>query len=99
MAKTPSASSGRSACTSVTASANATVPAEPSPEELKGTHRATWAAGDYAAVAEHIDEMPPRDLLALMDIGPGQDVLDVATGTGNAALRAAAGGAPSSAST
>jgi SAM-dependent methyltransferase len=70
-----------------------TVPAEPSPEELKRAHRATWAAGDYAAVAEHIDDTPPRDLLALMDIEPGQDVLDVATGTGNAALRAAAAGA------
>ena len=69
------------------------VPAEPSPEELKRTHRATWAAGDYAAVAEHIDDTPPRDLLALMDVGPGQEVLDVATGTGNAALRAAATGA------
>ena len=29
--------------------------------ELKLVHRATWAAGDYAAVARHIDEGPaPR---------------------------------------
>jgi len=61
--------------------------------DLKKTHRATWAAGDYAQVAEHIDEAPPRDLLDRIDIRPGQDVLDVATGTGNAALRAAAAGA------
>jgi len=61
--------------------------------DLKRTHRATWAAGDYAAVAEIIDEAPPRDLLARMDITPGQAVLDVATGTGNIALRAAAAGA------
>jgi SAM-dependent methyltransferase len=61
--------------------------------DLKRTHRAIWAAGDYAAVAEHIDETPPRDLLARMDITPGQAVLDVATGTGNVALRAAAAGA------
>ena len=61
--------------------------------DLKRTHRATWAAGDYAAVAEHIDEAPPRDLLELMDLAPGQDVLDVATGTGNVALQAAAAGA------
>lgn len=61
--------------------------------DLKRVHRATWAAGDYAAVAELIDEVPPRDLLGRMDIKPGQDVLDVATGTGNAALRAAAAGA------
>jgi SAM-dependent methyltransferase len=61
--------------------------------DLKKTHRATWAAGDYAQVAEHIDEAPPRDLLDRVDIRPGEDVLDVATGTGNVALRAAAVGA------
>ena len=61
--------------------------------DLKQTHRATWAAGDYAAVAEHIDAVPPRDLLNRVAIAPGQDVLDVATGTGNVALRAAAAGA------
>jgi len=61
--------------------------------ELKLVHRATWAAGDYAAVARHIDEVPPRELLARMDIQPGQEVLDVATGTGNLAIRAAAAGA------
>lgn len=61
--------------------------------ELKNAHRATWAAGDYAAIAEHVDEAPPRDLLARADIRPGQDVLDVATGTGNVALKAAAAGA------
>jgi SAM-dependent methyltransferase len=61
--------------------------------DLKQTHRATWAAGDYAAVAEHIDAVPPLDLLDRMDVQPGQDVLDVATGTGNVALRAAARGA------
>lgn len=61
--------------------------------DLKKTHRATWAAGDYAQVAEHIDEAPPRDLLDRVEIRPGQDVLDVATGTGNVALQAAAAGA------
>jgi len=61
--------------------------------ELKRVHRATWAAGDYAAIAELIDDAPPGDLLARIDIAPGQDVLDVATGTGNIAIRAAAAGA------
>jgi len=61
--------------------------------DLKRVHRATWAAGDYAAVAQVIDELPPRDLLARMDIAPAHQVLDVATGTGNIALRAAAAGA------
>jgi SAM-dependent methyltransferase len=61
--------------------------------DLKRVHRATWAAGDYAAIAELIDEAPPRDLLARVDVTPGQEVLDVATGTGNIAIRAAAAGA------
>jgi len=61
--------------------------------ELKRVHRATWAAGDYAAVAELIDETPPRDLLARVEVAPGHEVLDVAAGTGNVAIPAAAAGA------
>jgi SAM-dependent methyltransferase len=61
--------------------------------ELKRAHRGTWAAGDYAAVAEVIDEVPPRDLLSRVEVAPGQDVLDVAAGTGNIAIRVAAAGA------
>jgi SAM-dependent methyltransferase len=60
---------------------------------LKDVHRATWAAGDYPAIAEHIDSVPPTHLLATIGIEPGQRVLDVATGSGNVALRAAAAGA------
>jgi SAM-dependent methyltransferase len=62
-------------------------------EDLKKTHRATWAAGDYGAIAELIDDVPPRDLLASVEVKPRQEVLDVAAGTGNIALRAAAAGA------
>ena len=40
-------------------------------EDLKRTHRATWAAGDYAAVAERIDEVPPRDLLERVPVPLG----------------------------
>ena len=58
--------------------------------DLKRVHRATWAAGDYAAVAAVIDAVPPRDVLDRVGVEPGMDVLDVATGTGNVALRAAA---------
>jgi len=61
--------------------------------ELKRAHRSTWAAGDYAAVAEVIDDAPPRDLLAAVETRPGEEVLDVATGTGNIAIRVAAAGA------
>lgn len=62
-------------------------------DQVKSTARATWATGDYAAIAE-------RDLWAVgplvverAGVGPGDDVLDVACGTGNAALRAARTGA------
>jgi len=40
--------------------------------DLKRAHRATWAAGDYTAVAELIDQAPPRDLLARVEIAPGR---------------------------
>lgn len=62
-------------------------------DTLKAAHRATWAAGDYAAAAELIDEVPPTHLLGRVGVEPGHTVLDVATGTGNVALRAAALGA------
>jgi ubiquinone/menaquinone biosynthesis C-methylase UbiE len=62
-------------------------------DTLKASHHATWAAGDYAAIAELIDEIPPAHLLHVAGVGPGQTVLDVATGTGNVALRAAEAGA------
>src|SRR5215217_7578065 len=61
--------------------------------DLKVAHRGTWAAGDYAAVAELVDEAPSHELLSRIDLGPGLDVLDVATGSGNTAIRAAATGA------
>lgn len=61
--------------------------------QLKQVHRVTWAAGDYARVAELIDRIPPQHLLDLVGIEAGQEVLDVATGTGNVAVRAARSGA------
>jgi len=60
---------------------------------LKAAHRGTWATGDYPSIAEHIENVPPTHLLAAVGISPGQRVLDVATGSGNVALRAAAAGA------
>ncbi len=60
---------------------------------LKLAHRATWAAGDYAAVAQHIADAPVRDALTAAHVRPGARVLDVATGSGNVALRAADAGA------
>jgi SAM-dependent methyltransferase len=63
------------------------------PETLKAGHRTMWASGDYPAVAAHIDDAPPAELLARLPDLAGRDALDVATGSGNLALRLAAAGA------
>jgi SAM-dependent methyltransferase len=62
--------------------------------ELKRAHRRTWASGCYATVAERlVDHVPPRHLLERVSIEPGMEVLDIAAGTGNLAIRAAQRGA------
>jgi SAM-dependent methyltransferase len=63
------------------------------PEALKAGHRSMWASGDYASVAETIDAATSAALFAQLPDLTGRDVLDIATGTGNTALRLAAGGA------
>jgi ubiquinone/menaquinone biosynthesis C-methylase UbiE len=60
---------------------------------LKLAHRATWAAGDYPAVARHIADGPVNAALAAARVLPGTRLLDVATGSGNVALLAAEAGA------
>jgi len=65
----------------------------PTDTELETRHRALWALGDYAAIADRIVAPLGPELVAATGIGPGQRVLDVAAGTGNAALPAAATGA------
>jgi DNA-binding SARP family transcriptional activator len=61
--------------------------------ELKAKHRALWASGDYPAVAaELIAELGP-ELVRACGIRAGDQVLDVAAGSGNAAIPAAAEGA------
>jgi SAM-dependent methyltransferase len=59
--------------------------------ELKQRARATWAAGDYDAIAEKLWAVGER-IVQRAGVGPGDEVLDVACGTGNAALAAAAAG-------
>ena len=60
---------------------------------IKQGARATWAAGDFATVARlTLWEVGPR-IVAAAGVGPDDKVLDVACGTGNAAIRAAAAGA------
>jgi ubiquinone/menaquinone biosynthesis C-methylase UbiE len=55
---------------------------------IKRRQRATWASGDYAAVATLIVPVAER-LVDLADLRAGARVLDVATGSGNAAIAAA----------
>jgi SAM-dependent methyltransferase len=60
---------------------------------LKARHRAMWALGDYHAVAtEIIPDLGP-ELVEAAHLGPGDHVLDVAAGSGNVAIPAAATGA------
>jgi SAM-dependent methyltransferase len=66
--------------------------------ELKARHRAMWASGDYPTMVEtFLLPLGPR-LVEACGIGPGMRVLDVAAGTGNASLPAAAAGADVTAS-
>lgn len=57
--------------------------------EQKRVARAMWAAGDYDAVAQR--ELWPlgERIVERVAVRPGETVLDVACGTGNAAIRAA----------
>ena len=60
---------------------------------LKARHRAMWALGDYPAVAtDIIPELGPV-LVEACGVRPGDRVLDVAAGSGNAAIPAALAGA------
>jgi predicted nicotinamide N-methyase len=55
---------------------------------VKGRQQKMWASGDYAAVAARIHPMAER-LCESADLVAGTRVLDVATGSGNAAIAAA----------
>ncbi len=61
--------------------------------ELKAKHRKMWASGDYPDMVEtFLTPLGPR-LVEAAGIGSGDRVLDVAAGTGNASIPAAATGA------
>ena len=59
--------------------------------EAQQRARATWSAGDFDAIAERIWGVG-GDLVSRVAFNPGDRVLDVACGTGNAALPAAVAG-------
>ena len=66
--------------------------------ELKARHRKMWASGDYPGMVEtFLLPLGPR-LVEACAIAPGMRVLDVAAGTGNAAIPAAQTGADVTAS-
>ena len=62
-------------------------------QELKAKHRAMWALGDYPALAGDIVGGLGPVLVRGCQIRPGDRVLDVAAGSGNAAIPAARAGA------
>jgi len=66
--------------------------------ELKARHRKMWASGDYPQMVTTWLEPIGQRLVEAIDVRPGQRVLDVAAGTGNASLPAAARGAQVTAS-
>ncbi|MFF2371200.1 class I SAM-dependent methyltransferase [Agromyces sp. NPDC058110] len=61
--------------------------------ELKAKHRSMWASGDYPTLASDlIWELGPR-VVAATGVRPGDRVLDIAAGSGNASIPAAEAGA------
>ncbi|WP_406723803.1 methyltransferase domain-containing protein [Streptomyces sp. GD-15H] len=60
---------------------------------LKARHRAMWAQGDYPSVAAEVIPDLGKSLVEAAGVGPGDRVLDVAAGSGNAAIPAALAGA------
>ena len=60
---------------------------------LKTKHRAMWALGDYPTVAAEMIPELGEAIVKACGIGPGDRVLDVGAGSGNAAIPAALAGA------
>jgi len=57
-------------------------------EALKARQRAAWSSGDYALIGTTL-QIVGEELCEVLDLRPGQKVLDVAAGNGNATLAAA----------
>jgi SAM-dependent methyltransferase len=62
-------------------------------QALKAKHRAMWASGDYPSVAADVIPDLGAILVEACGVGPHDRVLDVAAGSGNAAIPAALAGA------
>lgn len=61
-------------------------------EAIKQGQRTMWSAGDYPEVAKRIESVAGL-LVERVGASAGQELLDVATGSGNVAIRAAQAGA------
>ena len=70
-----------------------TATSDPTDAEIKARHRTMWALGDYPAVAADVIPDLGEVLVAACGVQPGNTVLDVACGSGNAAIPAALRGA------
>lgn len=62
-------------------------------QAVAAKHRAMWASGDYPKLAADLVSPLGPVLVEATGVGPGARVLDVAAGTGNAAIPAAQTGA------
>jgi SAM-dependent methyltransferase len=72
--------------------------ATPVQPDLKARHRAMWGLGDYARVADELIPELGQVIVEACEIAAGDRVLDIAAGTGNAAVPAALAGADVTAS-
>jgi len=54
-------------------------------EQIKGSMRATWMAGDFGVIAK-ANERSAEEFIERLGIAPGSRALDVACGTGNLAI-------------
>lgn len=70
-----------------------TVTNDPADAEIKARHRTMWALGDYPAVAAEVIPDLGAKLVEACGVQRGDSVLDVACGSGNAAIPAALRGA------
>ena len=70
-----------------------TIDAVAADRALKAKHRAMWGLGDYPAVARDVIPELGRVLVEAAGVSRGERVLDVAAGSGNAAVPAARTGA------
>jgi SAM-dependent methyltransferase len=61
-------------------------------QALKDAHRKIWASGDYGVMAEFVTDVGER-VVERAGVRAGSEVLDVAAGTGNGSIPAAAAGA------